>query len=85
MDALKALKKALKNKMTDEFEEGSVIRWKSADRYVYVVVKASGKWWITGVANYYGNRVFTFAQLIEILSLSEVSDVTVATAWTEIS
>ena len=32
MDALKALKKALKNKMTDEFEEGSVIRWKSADR-----------------------------------------------------
>lgn len=82
--SIKGLKKALKKKVKDDFADGDVIRWKSANKYTYAVVKAGGRWWITGTAVYYGKQIFTFDEIIEILSLSEVSEIAVASEWTNL-
>ena len=81
---LAVLTEALKNKAADTFKEGDVIRWKSGDKYTYAVVKAGGRWWITGTAVYYGKQIFTFDELVKILQMSEVTDIAVAVDWASI-
>lgn len=83
--ALASLKKALKNRITDRFETGDVIRWTSNGRYTYAVVKdGRGLWTITGAGSWYGKGSFTFDELVDVLNRSEVSDVVVATGWESI-
>ena len=85
MDALKALKKALKKKVIDEFKDGDVIKFTSGGKYTYVVLKAGGRWWITGVYDFFGvGRVFDFEKLLEILSDGNVTDIQVASDWVSI-
>lgn len=75
---LDRLRGDLDSKVTDRFPEGTVVRWKSGGRYTYAALKAGGRWWITGTANYYGGRVFDYDGLLDILGRSDVSDISAA-------
>lgn len=76
----------LRNRATDRFDRGDVIRWIDDGRYNYAVIKDSrGMWVITGTAAYYGRSVFTYDQLLDVLSKPSVSDIYVATEWKAIN
>lgn len=82
---LKALRKALKNKVVDEFETGTVIRWLASDRYTYVAVKTPVGWYTSAkVYNDFVPQVVDFDELTEILSRSETSNIEVAESWTPV-
>jgi hypothetical protein len=87
LSSTRAIKKLGKDvaKLKDDFDEGTVIRWLSVTSddktYTYVVVKAAGKWWITGTALWYGKQIFTYEELVGILSRSDVATVEVAIEW----
>lgn len=84
--SVKALRKALKNKVVDEFEVGAVIRWTSSGRYVYTAVK-SPIGWFTSAAEYnrYVPQIVDFDTLVEILARAETSNVEVASSWEPIT
>ena len=89
---VKALRKALnKNK---KFSEGTVVRFKSSnaekyDRgwsdvayYSYAALYVAGRWWLTGVAGYFGKNVFTTEEFVEkVLSKNTTFDIEVATEF----
>lgn len=79
--AASRLRSALAPRVTDEFVDGDVIRWKSAGRYQYAVVKAAGRYYFTGGGRWYGAQSVTYDDLITILNRAEVSDIAVAVAW----
>lgn len=87
MEAIKALKKALKKKVVDEFEDGTVLRFTSGGKYTYVVIKAAGFWYISSSADFFGvGQRFTFDELVtEILSRSDVTNIEAAVSWTSIA
>jgi len=69
----------------DEFDEGTVIRFTSGGRYTYAVIK-TGIGWVS-TARYDGGKVaktLDFDELLEVLGRSEVTDVAVATEWSEV-
>ena len=79
---IKALRKALKKSRADEFDNGTVIRWTSAERYTYAAVKTPAGWFTSSRAgNFFVPQVLEFADLIEILSRAETSNVEVAVEW----
>jgi hypothetical protein len=74
INGLAELSKALAAKQVDRFEVGTVIRWTSADRYTYAVIKAgNGRWYVTGAGRFYGTDEFGYEELLDILGRSEVS------------
>lgn len=83
---IEQLKSALEDKETDPWAEGTVIRWLSGGHYFYAVIKGNGRWWITGTAVFYGQRqqVFSYQELLEILSRADVVDIQVAAEWDDV-
>ncbi len=72
-------------KFRDTFEEGDVIRWVSGGRFKYAAIKAGGRWWITGVANWYGAKVFSYEEFVEeVLANAETSNIEIAVTWDEV-
>jgi hypothetical protein len=59
--------------------DGTVVRWMSG-RYTYVALYAAHMWWITGVADFYGERKFTTYDFVTLV-LSRGTDISVATEW----
>ena len=80
--ATKQLKRALKRKETDPWAEGTVIRWLSGGRYLYAVIKGNDRWSITGT--FYGQQVFSYQKLLEILSRADVTDIQVVAEWDDV-
>ena len=82
--AIEGLRKALKKKVTDRFEVGTVIRWLAAGRYNYAAIKTEVGWFTTA-RGYDGNgmvaKCYEYEDLIEMLSRAEVTGLSVATAW----
>lgn len=77
-----SLKKALKNSLTDDFEVGTVIRWKSGGVYNYAAIKTPAGWYTTAQRdNLFVPVRASFEKLVEILGSAETSEVAVATAW----
>jgi hypothetical protein len=85
--AIKKLEKDI-GKKTDRFNDGDVIRWisKANDgrEFTYVVVKAGGRYWITGTALWYGKQIFSYDEVVKILARDDVIEVEVAIAWAEV-
>lgn len=69
-------------------EENTVVRFKSKGRlgidYTYGAVFVVEKWWITGVANYFGGNVFTNDEFLELVARGTIFDVEVATEFTAV-
>jgi hypothetical protein len=85
MDGLKELRKALKDKKTDQFEIGTVLRWEAAGRYTYAALKTPVGWFTTARDfNHYIDQVLDFDGLVKILLRPEVTDIVVATEWEDI-
>lgn len=80
---MEALRKALADKITDQFEVGDVIRWRALDRYDYAALKAGNGMWYTTASftNGFVAKVLTFDELIEVLARSESTDVMLASQW----
>lgn len=81
-ETAKALRKALKKRRT--FANGTVIRWTSAGRYLYVAIYiADLGLWYTSIAesNRYLSTVVDSDDLLDYLKRSDVTDVAVATEW----
>lgn len=84
--SMKALKSALKNKIADEFEVGTVIRWTSSGTYTYAAIKSPVGWFTTARDyNTYVPQQVTFDQLVKILQRAETTEIEVATEWQEIA
>lgn len=81
--AAEQLKRALKRKETDPWAEGTVIRWLSGGRYLHAVIKGNDCWFITRTA-VYGQQVFSYRELLEILSRADVADIQVAAEWDDV-
>ena len=85
-DALKRLTKAVNSKV--DFEVGDVVKFKSVSRnrgqevnYDYAAIFAGDhRWYLTGTANYYGNRLTT-EDFLQVLRNSDVHEVRVAMVW----
>lgn len=84
---IKAVRKALKNKSTDEFEVGDVIQWVmtyevDGVEYTYAAIKTVVGWVTTARVRGTVGQTLTFSQLLEVLAKPEASDVLIATEWT---
>ena len=81
--SMKALQKALKGKVVDEFETGTVIRWLASGTYIYAALKAgNGQWYTTAASfNTYVSQIVDFDGLCEILARSEVTNIEVSIEW----
>ena len=83
---MKALKSALKNKTTDEFEVGTVIRWTSSGKYTYAAIKSPIGWFTTAREyNSYVPQQLTFDQLVKVLQRAETTEVMVSDSWNVIA
>ncbi len=64
--------------------DGTVVRWKSTTdkgtEYLYVALYIAGLWWITGVADFYGERKFTTYDFVTRV-LAKGSQIAVVTSW----
>jgi hypothetical protein len=67
--------------------DGTVCRWKSTTErgteYLYVALYVAGHWWITGVADFYGERKFTTYDFVTRV-LAKGSQIAVVTSWEEV-
>lgn len=80
--SIKAIRDAVKNSHRDAFDVGTVIRWTSSSKYIYVAVKSPVGWFTTArYNNSFVPQVVDFDTLLEILSRSETSDIKVASTW----
>jgi hypothetical protein len=85
--SMKALRKALKSKVEDTFEVGTVIRWTGAGRYTYAAIKAGdGRWYTTAQSynTYVDQSYATLGALMKRLVESDVTDVAVSTEWASV-
>jgi hypothetical protein len=85
-EAVEALRKALKKKVIDKFEVGDVIRWTASGRFTYCAIKTEAGWFTTAreYNRFVDGSYSDFADLVEVLARSEVTDVMVSTGWEEI-
>lgn len=86
---IKAIKKALKAKTTDEFEVGDVIQWTmrfevDGIEYRYAAIKTAIGWVTTSRVRGTVGQVLAFNDLLEVISRAETGEVMVATEWTVI-
>lgn len=81
--SMEALRSALANKVTDQFQAGDVIRWTALGRYTYAAIKISdGRWYTTAAANNgYVNKILTFNELVDVLARAESTDIALASSW----
>lgn len=81
--SMKALQKALKNKVVDNFDTGTVIRWKASGTYDYAALKAGNGQWYTTAASYntFVPQILDFESLVEILAKSENDEIVVSSEW----
>lgn len=80
-----ALQEAVSSSSKDTFEDGTVIRWLSAGRYLYAAIKTSAGWYSTAsFENGHVPKRMDFETLLEIMKRSEVTDVKVSTDWFEV-
>lgn len=79
--ATSALRKAIGKKVS--FSDGTVVKFKSAGRYTYVVlyIAVTDTWYTTGGGNYYIPGEMSTDELVSLLSSDSVSDAQVATDW----
>lgn len=88
--SIKALRKTVLRAKgpQDPFQDGDVVRWtarSTTSRYTYAALRAGGRWWITGGANYYGHGPScTYLGLTKILALPNTTDIRVASAWSAV-
>lgn len=82
--AIKSLRKDLKEKVTDKFEVGTVLRWTGGGRYTYAAIKTNIGWFTTA-RGYDGNgivaKVYEYDELVEMLAKGDITNLEVATAW----
>lgn len=82
--AIESLRKDLKEKVTDKFEVGTVIRWTGGGRYSYAAIKTSIGWFTTA-RGYDGNgivnKVYDYEDFVEMLAKGDATDIEVATEW----
>lgn len=83
-EAIEGLRKALKKKVTDRFEVGTVVRWTGGGRYTYAAIKTSVGWFTTA-RGYDGNgivaKVYEYDELVEALAKGDATNIEVATEW----
>jgi len=64
--------------------DGTVCRWTSVagngTSYRYVALYVAERWWITGVADFYGKRRFTTYEFVTQV-LSQGTEIAVVTEW----
>lgn len=77
---IEALRADLADKVTDPFTEGSVIRWTSAGRYIYVAVKTVAGWYTTS-NNAIIPKVMDYEELVEVLARADTDNVELAMIW----
>lgn len=87
--AIKALRKTVTRAKgpRDPFQDGDVVRWESrgARLYMYAALRAGGRWWFTGGANFYGHGPScTYEQLTKILSRADIHQVHVSSTWSSL-
>lgn len=64
------------------FAVGTVIRWTSANIYLYAAIKTQVGWFTTArYGNSFVSEVVSFNDLLDILKKDETSDVEVAVKW----
>lgn len=80
---LEIVRKAVAESVRDEFPSGTVIRWQRSGRYTYAALKVdNGKWYTTSASfNTYVPQILDFDDLLDVITESEASEVSVATAW----
>lgn len=80
--AIESLEKFLGDKVVDQFEVGTAIRWVAAGRYNYMAFKTPIGWFTTaGTGNRYVDSFVSFEGLGKILKRSEVTNIEVALNW----
>lgn len=83
--AIAGLKEVLRDKASDGFGAGDVIRWTGGGRYSYCAIKCGNQLWsISGTGMFYGGEQKTYEQITKILSRSDASDIAVAHGWAAI-
>lgn len=84
--AINDLKEALAKANRDNFAVGDVVRWTSAGKYNYAAIKTEIGWFTTAREfNNYVAQQLTYETLIKVLSKAEVTDIKVATEWTDLN
>lgn len=85
--SMKALRKALKSKVEDTFEVGTVIRWTGAGRYTYCAIKTDVGWFTTAQSynTHVAGQYSTLSALLERLTKSDITDVAVSTEWASVT
>lgn len=85
---MSSLKEALASARRDDFENGTVVRWKSdagRDVFLYAAVKTPVGWFTTAREfNSYVPQLVKFDDLLEILARAETTSVSVAKEWEEV-
>lgn len=85
MQAIEKLREELAKAVKDEFDMGSVIRWKSTGVtgvYLYAAIKSPAGWFTTATShNSFVDQIMSYEELVDYLSKHEVSEVAVATEW----
>jgi cytochrome bd-type quinol oxidase subunit 1 len=76
--SMRAVKKAVK-RSKDDFENGTIIAWTSAERYTYAAIKTPVGWYTTASdrAAWTVEKVITFEEVLKILARGESGDVRV--------
>lgn len=83
--AIAGLKEVLKDKVTDGFRSGDVIRWTGGGIYTYCAIKCGNELWSTsGTGMFYGGEQKTYEQITKIPGRSDTSDIAVAHGWAAI-
>lgn len=82
--AVERLRKDLREKVTDTFEVGSVIRWVGGGRYTYAAIKTNIGWFTTA-RGYDGNgivaKVYEYDELVDALAKGDATNIEIATEW----
>lgn len=74
-------------KATTPVPDGTVIRFVSystvmGQTYTYAAVFAAGRWWLSGVSQFFGERKFTHSDFMRLLTTHpSIREVEVATDW----
>ena len=78
-----ALAEALQTKVTDPFDNGDVIRWLAAGRYLYAAIKTPAGWYTTS-NNPIVPKVLDYEELVEVLARSGNDEIVVSSQWVRV-
>lgn len=84
--AIEKLRKDLNEKVTDTFENGTVIRWVGGGRFSYAAIRTSVGWFTTArLGNGFVETNYEYGDFVEMLAKGDASDIEVATAWESVT